>query len=83
MGDRARKKLPGSRVNQIESQGVRVEVDQNLCVGSAECVRLLSEVFILDRTQGIARADSSVDPAFLDDMPHVIDSGPTGAIRPA
>lgn len=80
-GDRAPKNCRGSRVSQDASQGVRVEVDQNLCVGSAECVRLLSEVFALDRTQGIARADSPVDPAFLDDLPYVIDSCPTGAIR--
>jgi len=60
---------------------IRVEVDPDLCVGTGECERLLSEVFTLNRSDGVARAVSPVAGELIAELMYAIDSCPTGAIR--
>lgn len=48
--------------------GMRVSVDPELCVGSAECVRLLPDAFRIDRSRGVSEptaAAAGSDPALL------------------
>ena len=33
---------------------LRVSVDPDLCIGSAECVRILPEAFRIDRARGVS-----------------------------
>jgi ferredoxin len=59
---------------------VRVAVDPELCVGTAECVRLAPEAFRIDEARGVSeptdRAEQA-DPLLLADA---VRSCPTGAI---
>ena len=58
----------------------RVTVDPELCIGTAECVRLLPEAFRIDEARGVSeptRAASVADPARLAEA---VRSCPTGAI---
>lgn len=60
---------------------VRVTVDPDRCIGSAECVRILPEAFAIDEERGVSvplPAARSADPATL---ARVVRDCPTGAIR--
>jgi len=59
---------------------VRVHVDPDLCIGSAECVRILPEAFELVKARGVSVPTEhapDADPARLDEA---VRSCPTGAI---
>lgn len=58
----------------------RVTVDPELCIGTAECVRLLPEAFRIDEARGVSEptgAASLADPARLGEA---VRACPTGAI---
>lgn len=59
---------------------VRVRVDADLCIGSAECVRILPEAFRLVKARGVSvptDAAPGADPGRLDEA---VRSCPTGAV---
>ncbi|MGH2450460.1 MAG: ferredoxin [Candidatus Limnocylindria bacterium] len=59
---------------------VRVTVDPELCIGSAECVRIAPGAFRIDETRGISEPTDlaeTADPARVDEA---VRSCPTGAI---
>jgi ferredoxin len=58
----------------------RVHVDPDLCVGTAECVRIAPAAFELDRTRGVSMAREgapSVERELLDEAAYAC---PTRAI---
>ena len=59
----------------------RVTVDPHLCIGSAECVRILPSGFQIDEARGVSvprPLAGSADPGVLAE---VVRSCPTGAVR--
>lgn len=59
---------------------VQVHIDHDLCIGSAECVRILPDAFRLDEERGVSSptdAAPDADPAKLDEA---VRACPTGAI---
>ncbi len=59
----------------------RVSIDPDLCIGSAECVRIAPNAFAIDETTGVSvplPAAAATDPALLEEAEF---SCPTGAIR--
>lgn len=59
----------------------QVTVDPELCIGSAECVRLMPDAFQIDESRGVSvplAAARSADPGLLADA---VRGCPTGAIR--
>ncbi|HUQ16698.1 MAG TPA: ferredoxin [Candidatus Saccharimonadales bacterium] len=48
--------------------GILVRIDPELCIGSAECVRLAPALFAIDETRGVSEplpAAGSADPPLL------------------
>jgi len=47
---------------------VRVSVDPDLCIGTAECIRIVPGAFLIDRARGVSEPTDlaeSADPARL------------------
>lgn len=62
---------------------VRVHVDPDLCIGSAECVRILPESFRLVQARGVSVPTDAAADADPDRLDEVVRSCPTGAISVA
>jgi ferredoxin len=59
----------------------QVTVDPDLCIGSAECVRIMASGFRIDEARGVSVPQppaAFADPGVLAD---VVRSCPTGAVR--
>ncbi|MBM4434550.1 MAG: ferredoxin [Chloroflexi bacterium] len=59
---------------------VRVHVDPDLCIGSAECVRILPEAFRLVKARGVSVATDAAPDAGPQRLDEAVRSCPTGAI---
>ena len=59
----------------------QVTVDPDLCIGSAECVRLLPSGFQIDEARGVSVPQAPASSADLDVLADVVRSCPTGAVR--
>ena len=59
----------------------QVTVDPDLCIGSAECVRILPGGFQIDEARGVSVPQSAASTADLDLLAEVVRSCPTGAVR--
>ena len=60
--------------------GARVIIDPDLCIGSAECNRLVPEAFLLDEELGISVTLPGADRADWDRLYAAEVGCPTGAI---
>jgi ferredoxin len=60
---------------------MQVTVDADLCIGSAECVRILPSGFQIDEARGISVPQPAVSTADLELVAEVVRSCPTGAVR--
>ena len=60
---------------------VQVTVDPDLCIGSAECVRILPSGFRIDEARGVSVPQSAASSAELELLAEVVRSCPTGAVR--
>lgn len=58
----------------------RVTVDPDLCIGSAECVRLLPNAFRIDETRGVSVPQPAARAADLGLLAEAVRGCPTGAI---
>ena len=59
----------------------QVSVDPDLCIGSAECVRILPEAFRIDEARGVSVPQPPSSSAGLDVLAEIVRSCPTGAVR--
>lgn len=59
----------------------RITVDPDLCIGSAECVRLLPDCFKIDESRGVSVPQPAARSADLGLLAEVVRSCPTGALR--
>jgi ferredoxin len=59
----------------------RVTVDPDLCIGSAECVRILPSGFQIDGARGVSVPQPAASSAELELLAEVVRSCPTGAVR--
>ena len=59
----------------------QVTVDPDLCVGSAECVRVLPDAFRIDKTLGFSVPQPAARTADRVSLAEVVRNCPTGAIR--
>ena len=59
----------------------RVTVDPDLCIGSAECVRILPDGFQIDETRGVSVPQPAARSADLGLLAEAVRSCPTGALR--
>jgi ferredoxin len=59
----------------------QVTVDPDLCIGSAECVRILPSGFQIDESRGVSVPQPAVSAAVLELLADVVRSCPTGAVR--
>jgi ferredoxin len=60
---------------------MQVTVDPDLCIGSAECVRILPSGFQIDEARGVSVPQPAASSAELDVLADVVRSCPTGAVR--
>jgi ferredoxin len=60
---------------------MQVSVDPDLCMGSAECVRILPRGFQIDEARGVSVPQPAVDEAEFDVLAEIVHSCPTGAVR--
>ncbi len=60
---------------------MEVTVDPDLCIGSAECVRILPSGFNIDEARGISVPQLAASTAHLELLADVVRSCPTGAVR--
>ena len=60
---------------------MQVTVDSDLCIGSAECVRILPSGFQIDEARGVSVAQPAASTAELELLAEVVRSCPTGAVR--
>lgn len=60
---------------------MQVTVDPELCIGSAECVRILPNGFRIDEARGVSVPQPDADAADLKVLAEVLRSCPTGAVR--
>ena len=58
-----------------------VTVDTDLCIGSADCVRILPSGFQIDEARGVSVPQPSASSADLELLAEVVRSCPTGAVR--
>jgi ferredoxin len=58
-----------------------VTVDPDLCIGSAECVRLLPDGFQIDESRGVSVPQPAARSADLGLLAEAVRSCPTGALR--
>jgi len=61
--------------------GTQVTVDRDLCIGSAECVRVLPDAFSIDERLGVSIPQLAARTADLGSLAEVVRNCPTGAIR--
>jgi len=59
----------------------QVTVDPDLCIGSAECVRILPSGFQIDEARGVSVPQPPAGSADVDVLADVVRSCPTGAVR--
>jgi ferredoxin len=59
----------------------RATVDPDLCIGSAECVRILPDAFQIDESLGVSVPLPSAVSADLELLAEAVRSCPTGALR--
>jgi ferredoxin len=59
----------------------QVTVDPDLCIGSAECVRILPSGFQIDEVRGVSVPQPPAGSAGVDVLAEVVRSCPTGAVR--
>jgi ferredoxin len=59
----------------------QVTVDPDLCIGSAECVRILPDAFQIDETRGISVPQPAASSADIGLLAEAVRSCPSGAIR--
>lgn len=59
---------------------MRVTVDEELCIGSAECIRLVPGAFRLDKGRGVSEPTDLADTADPARLAEAVRSCPTGAI---
>lgn len=59
----------------------QVTVDPDLCIGSAECVRILPTGFQIDEDRGVSVPQPAAHSAAFDILAEVVRSCPTGAVR--
>jgi len=59
----------------------RVTVDPDLCIGSAECVRILPGGFRIDESRGVSVPQPAARSADLGLLAEAVRSCPTGALR--
>ena len=59
----------------------QVTVDADLCIGSAECVRILPSGFQIDESRGVSVPQGPASSASLELLAEVVRSCPTGAVR--
>jgi ferredoxin len=60
---------------------MQVTVDPDLCIGSAECVRILPGGFQIDEARGVSVPQPAVRTADLVVLAEIVRSCPTGAVR--
>jgi ferredoxin len=60
---------------------MHVTVDPDLCIGSAECVRILPSGFNIDEARGVSVPQPAASTADLELLADVVRSCPTGAVR--
>jgi ferredoxin len=60
--------------------GVRVTVDPELCIGSAECVRIVPGAFRIDKARGVSEPTDLAEAADPHGLAEAVRSCPTGAI---
>lgn len=60
---------------------MHVTVDPELCIGSAECVRILPSGFQIDEARGVSVPQPAASTADLELLANVVRSCPTGAVR--
>jgi len=60
---------------------IQVTVDADLCIGSAECVRILPSGFQIDEARGVSVPQPAARSADLELLAEVVRSCPTGAVR--
>lgn len=58
----------------------RVTVDPDLCIGSAECVRLLPDAFRIDEARGVSVPLPAAGAADVGLLAEAVRGCPTGAI---
>ncbi len=61
--------------------GAQVTVDPDLCIGSAECVRILPDAFQIDESRGVSVPQPAASSADLRLLAEAVRSCPSGAIR--
>ena len=59
----------------------QVTVDPDLCIGTAECVRILPSGFRIDESRGVSVPQPSANSANLELLAEVVRSCPTGAVH--
>jgi len=59
----------------------QVTVDPDLCIGSAECVRILPDRFQIDESRGVSVPRPAARSADLGLLAEAVRSCPTGALR--
>ena len=59
----------------------QVTVDPDLCIGSAECVRILPSGFKIDGSRGVSVPQPAASTADIELLADVVRSCPTGAVR--
>jgi len=59
----------------------QVIVDPDLCIGTAECVRILPSGFQIDESRGVSVPQPAARTADRELLAEVVRSCPTGAVR--
>lgn len=59
----------------------QVTVDPDLCIGSAECVRILPGAFRIDESLGVSVPQPAARSADLELLAEAVRSCPTGALH--
>jgi ferredoxin len=59
----------------------QVTVDPDLCIGSAECVRILPSGFQIDGARGVSVPQPPASSADVELLAEVVHSCPTGAVQ--
>jgi ferredoxin len=59
----------------------QVTVDRDLCIGSAECVRILPDAFQIDESLGVSVPQPTAGSADLGLLAGAVRSCPTGALH--
>jgi ferredoxin len=59
----------------------QVTVDPDLCIGSAECVRILPDAFEIDEKRGVSVPQPAAGSAAPELLAEAVRSCPTGALH--